>query len=181
MKKFIFCSLVLILIGCDREFVPPKGSSLSTMEEKLARVWVYQSIQIMDTVLIDADRVFDPLKEKFCNQNNVDCRTYEVSRRHIRYESDHSYELQWDIYGQYELGSGLNWQPSFGSWNIDESGTKLIHNNSQLYETTYEIIELSDDLFVRSSQRVMQETIDPSKWLPGDIVAFKEVFRPKGN
>ena len=49
------------------------------------------------------------------------------------------------------MGEGVNYQPNYGFWDLDENGFPVIltHNLTIDYETRYELLELDENRMVR--------------------------------
>ncbi len=100
-----------------------------------------------------------------------------LSKRHVEYALDRSYQLFWDGDSDYILSDSEHYQPNIGFWKI--RGDSLIHNPELYYEFGYKIVELTETRFVRQSTRVMRMTVDSTKWLVGDAILFTEIFVPR--
>ena len=77
------------------------------------------------------------------------------------------------------MGSGVNFQPAYGTWDTNETGDSLIHNDLESFRTAYKIVELSETRFVREYERIVQQTSDPERWPVGDTLTYREIFVPK--
>lgn len=167
-KELLLLILLAFLItNCDREITRPINSS----EEALIGIWQYESVMVNGIAITE----WSPVFENPVNMGNPTRELIDITRRQVVYDRNRNYKLQWDEGSQYSMGEGFNWQPDSGYWKIFEDLT-LTHNKSQSYEVEYNIDELTETRFERSSNRIMFSTFDSTSWLPGDTVLFVEIF-----
>jgi len=162
--------LVPLVMACDGDtaFDPLLDGS----DHPLIKTWTYESVVYQQDTVTLADFDFEP------NILTADLLPgLLLSRRHVEYAPDQSYQLSWDLTGDYILSDSVHFQPDLGFWII--RGDSLIHNPEQYYEFGYKIVELLETRFVRQSNRVMKTTVDSTRWLPGDAILFTEIFVPR--
>jgi hypothetical protein len=173
------CVLILILLvaGCEQEPPDPfKGDpKLPPIEALVAKDWQYRDLMINGDTLNVIAFNFEPLQAVI--------ETLHIRFRWFRYATNKTYEFNSDVPGgPFSIGSiyenSLNYQPGFGYWKVN--GDSLIHNEYDAsYRTAYYIVHISDTLFIREYERIVQLTSEPIKWPLGDTVVYREVFVPR--
>lgn len=175
MERYIkICILLFLLFSLsfcidNAEQVVHENEVLSPFEKTLVGTYRYGSITVNgDGPTYMAEFNMEPL---FI----LTSLRQQLERRHIQYDINRNYQLQWTDRGEYQLGmeGADNWQPNFGYWHISQRGDSLIHNAGQPYETKYRLYTVNDG-FVRVHSRYMSES-GPS-WAAGDEVEFAEHF-----
>jgi hypothetical protein len=146
MARFkILIISIIVIIGCDESIEIAEDLNLDPNKKLLVRDWRY------DYILMDGDTIRDTgvNGEPWA----VEGRDSQIELQFLRYLPNHSYEL---LYGLPEitdrvLGSGVNYQPNFGFWDMerDANSLTLVHNKTIEYEKKYEILELSEDIMRR--------------------------------
>ena len=165
--------LICFLSACekDEEIVP------STNPSPLIGLWQYSVIDVDGYSFSLASNTLEPGE----NKDALGGERAELARRYIKYFEDGTYQLQWADRGDYNLGTvgDLNWQPSFGYYQLNENGDSLLHNKGLPYETLY-ILSFDGSQMIRTSQRYMSENSSQysnfNRWRRGNIVEFTEVF-----
>ncbi len=95
----------------------------------------------------------------------------------VEYNEDNFYDFRTDLLPT-EYGTNENYQPGYGTYQYFPEEMLLIHNPGMPYEVSYNIIELSDTMFIREYERIIQvENFDS---IPiGTSVTYREVLIPR--
>lgn len=167
------CSL-FGLFSCDEKLVIPEA--IDENEQLLIREWQYSYI------LMDGDTI------RYLATNGEPTIGIEawspIALRYLIYKDDHSYELRSLGPSFLSLGYEESYQPNYGFWDIDESGSPavLIHNQTIVYEVRYELLQLDETNMIRKQigdritymyldlRREIIDTLTVSSWI--------EVFIP---
>ena len=185
-KNYIlFVGCLLIFTTCDEiEPTPHTPKASSELEDLLiSSTWYYSYIYVESRKYWyeQATENLEPLGVGAGVSSFRDL----INKRGIVYSKDGTYQLIWDPRGDYDLGTpgDENWQPRFGSYELDEASMTLTHNKGLPDETVYSIT-LDEEGFIRTSKRVMSEDafrqtgfLNPD-YKRGDEVVFIEWFRP---
>lgn len=185
MARFrVFIVSILVIVGCDQSIELSEDMNLDPNEKLLAQDWRY------DYILMDGDTIRD-----IGNNGEpwaVEGRDSGIELLFLRYLPNHSYELLYELpeITDRVLGSGINYQPNFGFWDMegDANSLTLIHNKTIEYEQRYEILELSEVIMKRKLNGDRVTYLVTDQFL-GNIqavdtivvVSWIEVFVPKNN
>ena len=135
------CSF-LTLSSCDTFDFPIEV--IDENEQLLTREWQYSYI------LMDGDTIRDLDLNGGGPTTNINPFS-SIALRYLIYKDDHSYELRTLGPSFLSLGEGENYQPNYGFWDIETTGTStgLIHNQIITYEVRYELMQLDETGMVR--------------------------------
>ena len=155
--KIVLIISIIVITGCDGPLEPPAGLILDSNEKLLARDWSYDYILIDPVTIVTETDTFVVDTIRHTGENGepwaVEGRDSQIELQFLRYLPDHSYELLYELpdITNRVLGSGVNYQPNFGFWDMegDANSLTLIHNKTIEYEQRYEILELSKDIMKR--------------------------------
>lgn len=133
---------ISVLNGCD-EKLEPEPMLMDLNESLLVREWKYEYI------LMDGDTI----RNLFYSGEPVlgDELDTPIGLRYLIYKEDHSYELRATNINYLGFGDGESYQPNFGFWDLEGSGSALtlIHNKTIGYEVRYELLQLTGEIMVR--------------------------------
>ena len=158
-----------VALSCDQSLKVPENFTPSENVRLLVGGWSYEMVTIEGMEFTQLDSDFEIVTRSEFSPEFVD-----LNRRHITFNQDHTYFLEWEEDSRFVLGSGPNWQPDFGFWQLTANEDSLIHSPAQRYEVGYKIVELTSEVLVRQSSRIMATTSDAQLWVPGDTVLFIE-------
>lgn len=170
----ILLLLAVLIAACDEtpiQEISDQLSILNTYEQKMLGEWQYKTINVNGNPYDNATAQNTP--KKYADPGFGERE--RLNRRWIYFAADGTYQLRWNR-SNFELGSegDPNWQPSFGYWQITDTGDTLIQNKGLPYETRYKLF-IGDNNMSRSTSRYMSESFDGA-WLVGDHVNFNENF-----
>ncbi len=179
LKKKVQITLIFLLLlsSCEQEPANfSQKSPLSPKEEMLNGDWQYDALVIEGDTFNIPDWDFEPFKPNY--------DLYNVKFRWFKYFGNGTYEYRAETGpGNLSLGESLNFQPTFGYWELSINEDRLIHNKGFDYVTHYKIIELTEEGFIREYQRIIQriDNLHSDKWGlgVGDTVVYREVFVPR--
>ena len=170
--NLILLITIIVSTACSNKDVTPdqRVQPEGDLAILTSKTWRYLSIAGTDWSTTLADQNMEPL----CEEGSLDKL---VAKRRIRYSIDGTYLISWEALGEYDLGTegDPNWQPRFGSYIFLEDEKKLIHNPNQDNQIEYNV-DLSEDLFIRSSNRYMSKSSSCSDYQSGRLIYFEETF-----
>ena len=142
-KRWLLILILSFSMACEEGIEQPLYSNLSETEKLLVGDWSFDYILMGNDTITSINQLGEPRTSGGIN--------HEVGWRYLRYTVDHAYELQWEksIQPGWKLGTGVNYQPNFGFWDLSYNEDTLIHNNHRDYTRKYIIEELSPKLFRR--------------------------------
>ena len=175
-QKFNMKSSINILIGifvistaCDSEV---DDVNLTSDVEQLVvkNNWQFAYIEVNGQIIPRVSTEFDPASTGGW-----------IPWFWFSYSEDLSYEFRASNRSSrfYSYGSGVNFQPAFGFWELIEEQNLLIHNKGLPYEKSYRIIQLNDTLFIREYDRMVNSSHDTVKWPVGEIAVYREVLEKR--
>ncbi len=176
-KNLLWAGAALLVISCEPD-EPPTIPNYNGEASRMVGTWRYDSLVIKGQGFVLADAEMIP----GLSQAAMRGLRAELSRRLVNYMPNGTYELVWDDRGDYQLGVDTmqSWQPNYGYWQLDDASMSLIHNNTQYYQTNYDIKLLDANTLVRSHFRRMAANSSKygpaSLWAKNEMVIYTEYF-----
>lgn len=159
-----------MLFACEEDSAIEMKKGSGSTKDLLIGDWVYQSLIIAGDTLNFPEHNFEP--ENLSGAGDL----FHIRWRWFRYFADGTYAFQKDVGAELGIGMGMNYQPIFGSWEINDLGNTLIHNRLEPFTTPYELISIDESTLIREYERVIQITSDPIQWPLGETVVYREIF-----